>query len=63
MEFIRDNLRLIVTGVDTAQLEELMDQELETHHEEGYAPVKQCKRWRCLPAFGIVASVMGVYIP
>lgn len=61
LEFIRDNLRLIVTGVDTMQLEELMDQEMETHHEEGYAPVKAIQNIADgLPAFGIVAAVMGV---
>lgn len=61
MEFIRDNLRLIVTGVEIHQLEEIMDQELEIHHEEGYGPIKAIQRiGDGMPAFGIVAAVMGV---
>lgn len=61
LEFICDNLRLIVTGVEVYALEELMDQELETHHEEAYAPVKAVQNVADgLPAFGIVAAVMGV---
>ncbi|MGZ8163402.1 MAG: flagellar motor stator protein MotA [Methylobacter sp.] len=61
MEFIRDNLRLIVTGVEIHLLEELMDQEVEIHHEEGHAPIKAVQRvGDGMPAFGIVAAVMGV---
>jgi len=61
LEFICDNLRLIVTGVEVYALEELMDQELETHHEEAHAPVKAIQNLADgLPAFGIVAAVMGV---
>ncbi|MDD5228979.1 MAG: flagellar motor stator protein MotA [Methylococcales bacterium] len=61
LEFICDNLRLIVTGVEVHQLEELMDQILETHHEDEYAPVKVIQTMADgLPAFGIVAAVMGV---
>ncbi|TAK60766.1 flagellar motor stator protein MotA [Methylobacter sp.] len=61
LEFICDNLRLIVTGVEVYALEELMDQELETHHEESHAPVKAVQNIADgLPAFGIVAAVMGV---
>jgi chemotaxis protein MotA len=61
LEFICDNLRLIVTGVEVYALEELMDQELEVHHEESYAPVKAVQNIADgLPAFGIVAAVMGV---
>jgi chemotaxis protein MotA len=61
LEFICDNLRLIVTGVEVYALEELMDQELETHHEEAHAPVKAIQNIADgLPAFGIVAAVLGV---
>jgi chemotaxis protein MotA len=61
MEFIRDNLRLIITGVEVGPLEELMDQTLETHHEDGYAPIKAVKGLADgMPAFGIVAAVLGV---
>jgi chemotaxis protein MotA len=61
LEFIRDNLRLIVTGVEVGPLEELMDQTLETHHEDGHAPIKAVKGLADgMPAFGIVAAVLGV---
>jgi chemotaxis protein MotA len=61
LEFVCDNLRLIVTGVEVHQLEELMDQVLETHHEDEHAPVKVIQTMADgLPAFGIVAAVMGV---
>ena len=61
LEFICDNLRHIVTGVEVHQLEELMDQVLDTHHEDEHAPVKVIQTMADgLPAFGIVAAVMGV---
>jgi len=61
LEFIRDNLRLMLTGVDVGPLEELMDQTLDTHHEDGYAPIKAVKGIADgMPAFGIVAAVLGV---
>lgn len=62
VEFLTDYLRLMVTGnIDPFQLENLMDNEIETHHAEGEFPV-HCiaKIGDGLPAFGIVAAVMGV---
>jgi chemotaxis protein MotA len=61
MEFISDKLRLVLTGVDVNQLEDIMDAEIEVHHEEGHAPIKAVQRLGDgMPAFGIVAAVMGV---
>jgi chemotaxis protein MotA len=61
MDFICDNLRLLVTGIEEHQLEELMDQALEVHHEDGHGPIKAIQRiGDAMPAFGIVAAVMGV---
>ncbi len=61
MEFIADKLRLILTGVDVHQLEDIMDAEIDIHHEEGHAPIKAVQRvGDGMPAFGIVAAVMGV---
>ena len=62
VEFMTDYLRLMVSGnMDAFQIENLMDNEIETHHHEGAVP------GHCiaalgdgLPAFGIVAAVMGV---
>ncbi len=62
IEFITDYLRLMVSGnMDAFQVEGLMDSEIETHHMEGHIPA-HCiaKLGDGLPAFGIVAAVMGV---
>ena len=62
VEFITDYLRLMVSGnMDAFQIENLMDNEIETHHHEGAVPA-HCiaKLGDGLPAFGIVAAVMGV---
>ncbi|MCB5207447.1 flagellar motor stator protein MotA [Methylovorus mays] len=62
MEFITDYLRLMISGnMDAFQVENLMDNEIETHHQEGHVPVHCIARLGDgLPAFGIVAAVMGV---
>jgi len=62
IEFMTDYLRLMVSGnMDAFQIENLMDNEIETHHHEGEVPV-HCiaKLGDGMPAFGIVAAVMGV---
>ncbi len=62
VEFITDYLRLMVGGnLNAFEIENLMDNEMETHHQEGIVPV-QCisKMADGMPAFGIVAAVMGV---
>ena len=62
IEFLTDYLRLMVSGnMDAFQIENLMDNEIETHHHEGEVPV-HCisKLGDAMPAFGIVAAVMGV---
>jgi chemotaxis protein MotA len=62
VEFMTDYLRLMVSGnMDAFQIENLMDNELETHHHEGAVPAHViAKVGDGLPAFGIVAAVMGV---
>jgi len=62
IEFITDYLRLMVSGnMDAFQIENLMDNEIETHHVEGHVPASCInKLGDGLPAFGIVAAVMGV---
>ncbi|MHB1676867.1 MAG: flagellar motor stator protein MotA [Sulfuriferula sp.] len=62
IEFMTDYLRLMVSGnMDAFQIENLMDNELETHHHEGSVPVHTISKiGDGLPAFGIVAAVMGV---
>lgn len=62
IEFMTDYLRLMVSGnMDAFQIENLMDNEIDTHHAEGEVPVHcVAKLGDGLPAFGIVAAVMGV---
>ena len=62
VEFMADYLRLMVSGnMDAFQIENLMDNEIETHHHEGALPAHViAKLGDGLPAFGIVAAVMGV---
>ena len=62
MEFVCDYLRLMVSGnMDAFQIENLMDNELETHQHEAAVPAHFiAKLGDGLPAFGIVAAVMGV---
>jgi len=62
IEFMTDYLRLMVSGnMDAFQIENLMDNEIDTHHAEGEVPVHTiAKMGDAMPAFGIVAAVMGV---
>jgi chemotaxis protein MotA len=62
LEFLTDYLRLMVGGnLNTFEIENLMDNEIETHHQEGEVPVQAIqKTGDGMPAFGIVAAVMGV---
>lgn len=61
-EFITDYLRMMVSGnLNAHEIESLMDNEIETHHHEAHAPVGALQRLAGgLPAFGIVAAVLGV---
>lgn len=62
MEFLTDYLRMMVSGnMNPFEIESLMEQEIETHHHEAMAPSHALqKSGDGLPAFGIVAAVMGV---
>jgi chemotaxis protein MotA len=61
-EFVTDYLRMMVSGnLNAHEIESLMDSEIETHHHEAHAPVSAIQRVAGgLPAFGIVAAVLGV---
>lgn len=62
VEFITDYLRMMVSGnLNAHEIESLMDAEIETHHQEAHAPAAAIGRLAGgLPAFGIVAAVLGV---
>jgi chemotaxis protein MotA len=61
-EFITDYLRMMVSGnLNAHEIESLMDSEIDTHHHEAHAAVSAIQRVAGgLPAFGIVAAVLGV---
>jgi chemotaxis protein MotA len=65
VDFITDYLRLMVGGSikNAFELENLMDVELETHHNEAHQlPAAIGRVSDGLPGFGIVAAVLGIVI-
>ncbi len=62
VEFITDYLRMMVSGnLNAHEIESLIDSEIDTHHHEAHAPAAAIQRVAGgLPAFGIVAAVLGV---
>ena len=62
VNFITDYLRLIISGnMNAFEIESLMDGEIETYEYESDGPAKSLSAaGDGLPAFGIVAAVMGV---
>lgn len=64
VEFITDYVRLMLGGsTDALELENLMDVELETHHQEASKAADALAAVSDgLPGFGIVAAVLGVVI-
>ena len=64
VEFITDYLRLMVGGnMNPFELENLMDVEIDTHHQEAELPASAINKVaEALPGFGIVAAVLGITI-
>jgi len=64
VDFICDYFRLMVGGnMNPFELENLMDIELATHHQEAEMPAKAVTSVAdALPGFGIVAAVLGIVI-
>ena len=62
IEFMTDYLRIMVSGnLNAMEIENLMDVEIDTHHHEEMVPSHViAKLGDAMPAFGIVAAVMGV---
>ncbi len=62
MEFVTDYLRMMVSGnLNAIEIENLMDNEIDTHHHEAMVPASAIQKVADgMPAFGIVAAVMGV---
>lgn len=64
VEFLTDNVKVLLTGaVDEYHLAEILDLDLDRHHEEAMTvPASINKIADAMPAFGIVAAVLGVVI-
>lgn len=64
VDFICDYLRLMISGASNPyQLEDLMILELDGHHHEALMPSAAIgKVAEALPAFGIVAAVLGIIV-
>ena len=62
VEFLCDYLRLLTMGSENPhELEALLDEELETHHQENHAVSHAIQTMAdACPALGIVAAVLGV---
>ena len=62
VDFITDYLRMMVSGnLNSHEIEGLMDNEIDAHHNEQHRVVTALNRLAgALPAFGIVAAVLGV---
>lgn len=62
MGFLTDYLRLMISGnMDPHQIDELMEHEIEAFEHEAHIPADAlAKVGDALPAFGIVAAVLGV---
>lgn len=62
IEFITDYLRLMVSGnMSPFEIETLMDSEIDTYRHEAEVPATALRSMAdSLPAFGIVAAVLGV---
>lgn len=62
MNFLTDYLRLMVTGnMDPMEIDELMLHEIEMFEQEAHMPADAINKVAdAMPAFGIVAAVMGV---
>lgn len=62
MTFLTDYLRLMVSGtMEPMEIDELMLHEIEAFEEEAHIPVDAISKvGDAMPAFGIVAAVMGV---
>ncbi|KPQ22302.1 MULTISPECIES: flagellar motor stator protein MotA [unclassified Halomonas] len=62
MDFLTDYLRLMVSGgMEPMEIDELMLHEIEAFEQEAHIPIDAiAKVGDAMPAFGIVAAVMGV---
>lgn len=62
-DFVCDSLRMAITGVDSLELDQMLDLDLEVHHHDATQPTIALSTMAdSLPGLGIVAAVLGVVI-
>src|SRR5580704_6262446 len=64
LHFLCDTLRLFISGgIEPFELDQLMELDMEVHHQEAHDPVNALSSTAdALPGLGIVAAVLGVVI-
>ena len=62
-DFVCDSLRMAITGIDAFDLDQMLDLDLEVHHQDSTQPTAALSTMAdSLPGLGIVAAVLGVVI-
>ena len=62
-DFVCDSLRMAITGIDAFDLAQMLDLDLEVHHQDSMQPTAALSTMAdSLPGLGIVAAVLGVVI-
>jgi chemotaxis protein MotA len=62
-DFVCDSLRMAITGIDAFDLDQMLDLDLEVHHQDSTGPTAALTTMAdSLPGLGIVAAVLGVVI-
>jgi len=62
-DFVCDSLRMAITGIDAFDLDQMLDLDLEVHHQDSAASTSALSTMAdSLPGLGIVAAVLGVVI-
>jgi chemotaxis protein MotA len=62
-DFVCDSLRMAITGMDTFELDQMLDLDMEVHHHDSAQSTAALSTVAdALPGLGIVAAVLGVVI-
>src|SRR6202030_484213 len=62
-DFVCASLRMAITGIDAFDLDQMLDLDLEVHHQDSAGPTAALSTMAdSLPGLGIVAAVLGVVI-
>jgi chemotaxis protein MotA len=62
-DFVCDSLRMAITGIDAFDLDQMLDLDMEVHHQDSTQPTAALSTMAdSLPGLGIVAAVLGVVI-